>query len=378
MNNGIIVTKKTTWKSKLNVDYLDEFSAEKQRQLLKKGEVKTIGEKLKQFNAYADKDNLGRVYVGGFFHQAVAENPEGTFTAPANLPKEEVKRRLFKVWKNHLLEEGPPRGIVQHRFVVSMSKEQHDLLVKNGLNPDTFLHERVRLIMKEFREKFHAGDSIGYAYGLHHDTDNLHAHVAVCLRSEQQKYVGLSEQLKRKKQDNGQKNQLAFIRKVCERENVRMAKAFSSYPERKKLLLKLRQRRNAGEYFYLNLEVMPPPSAANRDRETYAKLLAEHERLKQLDREIREQRRTVLNAIVSATRLYHQPARKVVAAVLALVRQLRNSRCNLMQHRHRYFQLHQTCYRPISYAVNTQIRNRQRQYQSHAQTQPLQRLGQSW
>ena len=144
---------------------------------------------------------------------------------PAFLPS------LLKIWKNHLLEEGAPRGIVQHRFVVSMSKEQHDLLVRNGLNPDTFLHGRVRLVMKEFREKFHAGDSVGYAYGLHHDTDNLHAHVAVCPRSERQKYVGLSDQLKRKKTANNQKNQLAFIRKICERENAKLAKSFSSFAE---------------------------------------------------------------------------------------------------------------------------------------------------
>jgi hypothetical protein len=374
MNNGMIVIKKTTWKSKLNVDYLDELSPEKQRQLLKKGEVKTIGEKLSQFNAYADKDNLGRVYVGGFFHQAVAENPDGTHTAPANLPKDEVKQRLLKIWKNHLLEEGAPRGIVQHRFVVSMSQEQHDLLVRNGLNPETFLHERVRLVMKEFREKFHAGDSIGYAYGLHHDTDNLHAHVAVCPRSEQQKYVGLSDQLKRKKTANGQKNQLSFIKKICERENHKLATAFFSFEGQQKLIQNLSQRRNASEYFYLNTEAPSLPSAANGDRKAYTELLAEHERVRQLDREVKARKSTVLDAVVSAVGFPRQPVRDVLGVALLLVRQLRTSRRSLLHSRQRYFHLHQTYYKPklIKHYVNQRSqKTSQIQRRSHVQAPSL-------
>jgi hypothetical protein len=146
MKNGIIITKKTTWTSRVEVDYLDELSPKKQRQLRKKAEVSAVGEKLKQFNDYADKDNLGRVYVGGFFHRKVSQNPDGTFTAPTNLPKEEVKCRLLKSWQQHLREKGPPEGIVQHRFVVSMSKEQHDLWVKYGINPDTVFPDSLRLL----------------------------------------------------------------------------------------------------------------------------------------------------------------------------------------------------------------------------------------
>jgi hypothetical protein len=46
--------------------------------------------------------------------------------------------------------------------------------------------------MRKFAEKFHPGDSIGFAYGLHHDTAHLHAHLALCPRTAKGRYVGCS------------------------------------------------------------------------------------------------------------------------------------------------------------------------------------------
>jgi len=69
--------------------------------------------------------------------------------------------------------------------------------------------------MGRFAEKFHRGDSIGYAYGLHHDTDNLHVHVALCPRSAKGRYVGCSMS----RHPSKHKNQMVFMRDWFEREN---------------------------------------------------------------------------------------------------------------------------------------------------------------
>jgi hypothetical protein len=165
--------------------------------------------------------------------------------------------------------------------------------------------------------------------------------------------VGLSDQLKRKKTANGQKNQLTFIRKTCGRENNKLDKAFSSFEGQQKLIQNLSRKRNASEYFYLNTEASPLSSVANGDRKAYAELLAEHERVRQLDREVRARRMTVLDAVVSAAGFSRQPVRDVIGVALLLVKQLRTSRRSLWHSRQRYFHLHQY-YQPklIQHYVN--------------------------
>ena len=351
MKNGIIITKKTTWTSKIEVDYLDEFSPKKQRQLQEKAEINAVGEKLKQFNDYADKDNLGRVYVGGFFHRQVSQNPD-------------------KTWQQHLREKGPPEGIVQHRFVVSMSREQHDLWVKYGINPDTILYERVRLVMKEFREKFHAGDSVGYAYGLHHDTDNLHAHVAVCPRSEKQKRVGLSEQLKGRKSRSRHKNQLAFIKQVCARENAKVEQSFSTFAERQRLLERLKQRNDAIDYFYLRPKLPPPLPTAN-DRKTYDEMRQEHQQMCQHSHQFYEQRKSLRNAVSVFAHQMMNPlpqelkqVKRICASLMGLftlARQVRQSQRGWLHSSSRCFRLYYAYYHPVTHAVGSHVRHSQGQ-----------------
>ena len=64
-----------------------------------------------------------------------------------------------------------------------MSRQLHDELVAAGINPDRVLQSTMKKIMGKFSERFHPADSMGYAYGLHHDTDNLH--VALCPRRQE-------------------------------------------------------------------------------------------------------------------------------------------------------------------------------------------------
>ena len=73
-----------------------------------------------------------------------------------------------------------------------MSREMLDKLIDAGINPDRVLQTTTKGIMGKFNERFHPADSIGYACGIHHDTHNLHIHVALCPRTARGAYVGCS------------------------------------------------------------------------------------------------------------------------------------------------------------------------------------------
>ena len=96
-----------------------------------------------------------------------------------------------EIWSNgEKFPSTAKRPVIAHRLVFSMSKEQHDALTDAGINPDQVLHSTMKKVMRRFNERFHPNDSIGYAYGLHHDTANLHVHVAICPRTANGSYVG--------------------------------------------------------------------------------------------------------------------------------------------------------------------------------------------
>ncbi len=87
------------------------------------------------------------------------------------------------------------------------------------------MHSTMKKIMRKFSEAFHSGDSIGYAYGLHHDTDNLHVHVALCPRTAKGRYVGCSTSRFNKSKH---KRQMDRIRSWFEQENQRWEKILGS------------------------------------------------------------------------------------------------------------------------------------------------------
>jgi hypothetical protein len=106
-----------------------------------------------------------------------------------------------------------------------MSREMHDKLVDAGISPDRVLQSTTKKIMGKFNERFHPADSIGYAYGIHHDTDNLHIHVALCPRTARGEYVGYSTA---RNPASGHKNQMKFLRSCFERENERWEQVLAS------------------------------------------------------------------------------------------------------------------------------------------------------
>lgn len=190
MKNGIILCKTTTWCSRLDIEYLDETSGLKQNQQCIMQNA--IGKKLRQFVNYASKEDLGQVYAGGFFHFSVCTNEDGSMIGQKSLSNQERKGRIIQAWAEHL-QAHPTKNVVQKRLVFSMSAEFYNQLVDCGINPDQVLVRAVQDSLHALQEKFHKGDSIGYAYGLHHDTGNIHIHVALCPRSRDGAYVGLSK-----------------------------------------------------------------------------------------------------------------------------------------------------------------------------------------
>lgn len=226
MKNGLIFPFKTTWRERLDLDYLDETSARKiaargERNTMRKtdqADPSAIGKSLKQFADYASKETIGQVHAGGFLHHLIVLNPDGTRSAPAALTNSERKKRITEEWLAHMRkwQTKAKNPVIQHRLIFTMSTPFHDKLVAAGLNPDSVLQGTLRKMMRQFQERFHPGDSIGYAYGIHHDTDHLHVHVALCPRTKKGAYVGCSTSRTR---TSGNRNQIEFLMNCFEREN---------------------------------------------------------------------------------------------------------------------------------------------------------------
>jgi hypothetical protein len=227
MKNGQIFAHKSTARGSLDLEYLDETSRRKVSLRERADMDQQIGKKLKHFTDYASKETLGQVHAGGFLHHSIRINPDGTITAPSQLSNAERKHRITETWQKHLgkFSSTAKRPVIAHRLVFSMSKEQHDALTDAGINPDQVLHSTMKKVMRRFNERFHPNDSVGYAYGIHHDTANLHVHVAICPRTENGSYVGCSTS---RSTQSKHKKQMDCIKSWFELENSRWEKILSS------------------------------------------------------------------------------------------------------------------------------------------------------
>ena len=228
MKNAMIFPHKRTWRSRLDLEYLDETSERKSSLRMRQdGEHSTTGKTLKQFADYASKETLGQVHAGGFLHQMILVNADGSKTAPSKLSNQDRKDRISNTWFQHIRKfpTSSDNPVIQHRLIFSMSRELHDKLVDFGLSPDRVLQSTMKKVMGKFADRFHANDAIGYAYGLHHDTANLHVHVALCPRTLKGKYVGCSMS---HTTVSGNKNQMTYLRKCFEHENQRWGELLSS------------------------------------------------------------------------------------------------------------------------------------------------------
>lgn len=235
LQKAVNVIKMDSWTSPVDFRYQSETSQFKidcdRAAALKRGQIYVP--KPWEGLPYLAKDDLGKVHVRGFLHDRVAQNSDGSFAHPASLDTDETLRRLRSAWTAHATK-CRATDVSHHRLVFSMSNEFHDALVRAGRNPDMVLRGIVEQSMRSLQEKFHPGDSVGYSYGLHHDTDNLHAHVFIHPRTREGDFVGLSEQLQRKAARGAvsrHKNQLKFVRENARRRAGQVIKQLSDPSE---------------------------------------------------------------------------------------------------------------------------------------------------
>jgi len=83
----MIFARKTTWRSRLDLEYLDETSNRKvsARQQHDDSSKKSHARPLKQFADYASKETLGQVRADGFLHHLILFNKDGIRTAPSQI-----------------------------------------------------------------------------------------------------------------------------------------------------------------------------------------------------------------------------------------------------------------------------------------------------
>jgi hypothetical protein len=71
MKAGMIFARKTTWRSRLDLEYLDETSSRKVSSRQQQDDGQKRIRPLPQFADYASKESLGQVHAGGFLHHLI-------------------------------------------------------------------------------------------------------------------------------------------------------------------------------------------------------------------------------------------------------------------------------------------------------------------
>ena len=97
----------------VNIEYLDVTSD------AKKSYRKT--NKLTKSVDYLTKEELGQVHAGGFLHDHLLAMRKQGEPGPANLENEIRKERIKIATLLHLKNYQPPKGVIAHKFVLSMS-----------------------------------------------------------------------------------------------------------------------------------------------------------------------------------------------------------------------------------------------------------------
>ncbi len=293
--HGIIVHKHKTWYSPFDPEYQDETSSLKHYADLRRAHKSGMDYVPKPADGldYIDKEAIGQVYAAGFIRTMASTDPDGTRCQFEKLPKEERKKRIKTAWRKHAKKFTTQRK-THHRLVFSMSKEMTDALKARGLSPDAVLQSVMKRSLRNFTDRYHRGDSIGYSYGLHHDTDHLHVHVFIHPRTKYGNPVSFSQQLKRRKTDNGQEDKLGFLKKSVEAQVRFWEKKLEDPGERKSL----RDHFQPERIFHAprskmpqDLTVTPGTPAFRERRELKQSLEAHRNQILALDREIKELKR---------------------------------------------------------------------------------------
>ena len=119
MKAGMIFARKTTWRSRLDLEYLDKTSSRKVSSRQEQDDGPKRSRPLRQFADYASKETLGQIHAGGFLHHLILINEDGSRTAPSQLTNDERKRRISEASFQHIRKypTSAQNPVIQHRLV---------------------------------------------------------------------------------------------------------------------------------------------------------------------------------------------------------------------------------------------------------------------
>ena len=236
MEHGLLFRKTSTCRKNPDIEYLDETSDYKLKIMSKvKGipfeELKENAQQNLKNISYLSKEEQGRVYAGGFLRDMLLEK-KGIAPEKWNneYRKKTITSALFKITRQY----GTYHDGLGHKLVFSVSKEMENKIESSGLNLDRVLAKEVKKVMYEFQRKFHAGEKIGYAWGIHHDTGHRHIHIYLCNRTDKGNYVAMSNPLKNRRSKYIQKDQIGFIKERLKLAQKRMLKQVSEISREQK------------------------------------------------------------------------------------------------------------------------------------------------
>ncbi|MCM8529120.1 MAG: hypothetical protein NE327_21540 [Lentisphaeraceae bacterium] len=236
MEHGLLFKKTSTCRKNPDIEYLDETSDYKLKIVSK---VKGIPfEKLKEQSlhnlkniSYLSKEEQGRVYAAGYLRDMLLEK-KGIAPEKWNneYRKKAITSALFKITRQY----GTYRDGLGHKLVFSVSTEMENKIESSGLDLDRILAKEVKKVMYEFQRKFHSGEKIGYAWGIHHDSGHRHIHIYLSNRTDNGNYVAMSNPLKNRRGKYIQKDQIGYIKERLKLAQKRMLKQASEMSQEQK------------------------------------------------------------------------------------------------------------------------------------------------
>lgn len=216
---GILFKKTSTSKANFldtALEYLDENSEYSQEVKKKQRTISNQHNGFEKGVNYLQKEMEGSIQLGGYFNSLFYKE---TGQIPEKVDNESRKKGAYHIFQKHLKEKGSFKGYTAHKMVFSMSKELEKKCLEAGEQPEDILVSSMKNSIRNFQKKFHKGDQIGYAWGIHHDTDNIHIHVLMSNKTKDNKVVGMSQGLSGKcdyKRKTQRKEHIVDIKKWVE------------------------------------------------------------------------------------------------------------------------------------------------------------------
>ncbi|MEN9358918.1 MAG: hypothetical protein RL095_453 [Verrucomicrobiota bacterium] len=213
MNKPSAVFKKVRSLETTKIDYLDEKSKMHNDYHERKSQrKKEINQSAQNLTNYINKENnnqeaVGKIFAGGYFRTILAHR---FGKAPESVKNDILNLELQSLITQAGVKHGAYRGHVGVHALISLSPEAEKKIAEAGGDIDRTLHRIVTKTMKAFNAKFHPGEKIGYAFSIHHDTDNRHAHIYLSNKTDRGSYIATSDGLKNKKD----------VKRKKERENI--------------------------------------------------------------------------------------------------------------------------------------------------------------